>query len=85
MDLFKEYNNGLKTGKSKTVGSMDIKSFYPSIDPVRAAKVAKLMWNDSELKLENINWDALSMYVGKMAPKKEILKENLSGVVYKKD
>ena len=47
--------------RSKTIGSMDIKSFYPSINPDRAAKVARLVWNDSKLKLDDIDWDSLAL------------------------
>ena len=42
---FRNYNQSrsLSTDK-KMVASMDIDNFYPSINPVRVAEIARLMW-----------------------------------------
>ena len=63
---------------------MDIKSFYPSIDPKRAEEVAKIMWKRSSLKLENVDLDLLAKYVGKFCEADKILEENLTDFVYLK-
>ena len=63
---------------------MDIKSFYPSLDPVRAANIAKKMWLKSSLKLENVNTEMLAKYVGKFCDKSKIREENLNEVVFTK-
>ena len=52
---FEEYNSRIvknEPGPKKVVFSMDIKSFYPSLDPVRAANIARLMWLKSDLNLK---------------------------------
>ena len=41
---------------------MDIDNFYPSINPVRVAEIARLMWERSDLKV-NINHEKLAMYI----------------------
>ena len=63
---------------------MDIKSFYPSLDPTRAAEIAKLMWLNSNLKLENVNIIMLTKYVGKFCDRSKIKEENLNEVVFTK-
>ena len=62
---FKNYNINRKSGnKRKMVASMDIDSFYPSINPVRVAEIARIMWDRSDLKV-NINFEKLALYLGK--------------------
>ena len=49
--------------KEKTIGSMDIKSFYPSIKPYKVAAVCRLMWNKSGVKVENVDSEKLIRYI----------------------
>ena len=57
---FEDYNRGeIDTSKDKVVFSMDVKNFYPSIDPVKAASVARIMWEKSPLVIENVNYEFL--------------------------
>ena len=83
---FEDYNRKIQVSNShsgKTVFSMDIKSFYPSLNPKRAAQVARIMWMRSNLDLE-IDEDLLAKYVGKFCEPEKILEENLTEFVYTK-
>ena len=41
---FEDYNSGeINHSSKKVIFSMDIKNFYPSIDPIKAASVARIM------------------------------------------
>ena len=62
---------------------MDIKSFYPSLNPKRAAHIARIMWMKSNLDLE-IDSDLLAKYVGKFCEQEKILEEKLTDYVYTK-
>ena len=44
---------------------MDIKNFYPSIDPVRGSEIARLMWEQSNVDFSEVNIDQLAFYLGK--------------------
>ena len=63
---------------------MDIKSFYPSIDPTRGAKIARCMWNRSKLEVPNLNVDELIEYVSKFGQNDSIVDENLKDFLYLK-
>ena len=63
---------------------MDIKSFYPSIDPKRGAKIARCMWNRSKLEVPNLNVDELIEYVSKFGQNESIENENLKDFLYLK-
>ena len=81
---FRSYNINRKLENSKKmVASMDIDSFYPSINPVRVAEIARLMWKRSDLKV-NINHEKLAMYLGTHMSKAEIENENISEIVFRK-
>ena len=73
----------LKSEK-KVVGSMDIKSFYPSIKPEKVALVCRFMWNKSGVKVENVDHDKLSKYIGKEFSQEKIRWLGLHEVVYTK-
>ena len=77
---FRNYNKCIKVRNSrKMVASMDIDSFYPSINPVRVAEIARIMWERSDLEV-NINHEKLALYLGKHMSRSE----NISEIVYKK-
>ena len=89
MALFKNYNDrlneaGQQAGKSKTIGSMDIESFYPSIEPNRAAEICKLMFMKSEIEIQNVDLDSLAKYVGKYASIEKIEQEGIKDFIYTK-
>ena len=90
MAKFKEYNSnrseetGQQVVKSKTVGSMDIKSFYPSICPNRAAEISRSMFEKSDVEIENVNFDILAKYLGKFLTNEKIDKEDIRDLVYTK-
>ena len=44
----------------KVIGSMDIKSFYPSVKPEKVALVVRHMWNKSNIKVDNVDIDGKS-------------------------
>ena len=77
------YENALLK-ENKVILSMDIKNFYPSIQPQRAAQIARIMWERSSLKIENIDVDRLTYYLGKQLPKHTLKKENIVDIVYSK-
>ena len=52
---------------------MDIKNFYPSIDPVRGSEIARLMWEQSNVDFSEVNIDQLAFYLGKFAKKKDLI------------
>jgi hypothetical protein len=65
---------------------MDIKKWYQSMITRPSAKVIKQMIIDSSLKFEDINYDAVSQYLGEFLTMEEILEEELEEIVYiKKD
>ena len=63
---------------------MDIQNFYPSIRPAEAAKIARIMWEESTLEVENLDLDMLALYIGKHVPKEVLEDEKLLDVVYSK-
>ena len=64
--------------------SLDIQNFYPSIKPAEAAKIARIMWEESTLEIENLDVDLLALYIGKHLKKDSLEGENLLKVVYTK-
>ena len=63
---------------------MDIKNFYPSLDPVKAAAVARKMWDKSPLVIQNVDYDKLVRYLSKKMTNEEIEIEKISELLYKK-
>ena len=87
LESFISYNKSLKSKKSqgkRIFASMDIKSFCPSIDPKRGAKIARCMWNRSKLEVPNLNVDELIEYVSKFGQNESIENENLKDFLYLK-
>ena len=87
LESFVSYNKSLKSKKSqgkRIYTSMDIKSFYPSIDPTRGAKIARCMWNRSKLEVPNLNVDELIEYVLQFGLIESIEDENLKDFLYLK-
>ena len=76
---FEDFNTKMKNenpkGIKKVVMSMDVKNFYPSLDPVKAAKVARIMWLKSTIDLKNVNIEKLAKYVGKFCDFNEVKKK----------
>ena len=70
--------------KMKNENPKGIKKFYPSLDPVKAAKVARIVWLKSTIDLKNVNIERLAKYVGKFCDFNEVKKENLTEVVWTK-
>ena len=68
----------------KVLASMDIKSFYPSIDPKMAAKVCREMWEKSEVEVVNVNDDELAWYITKEVESEIIEKMKLQDLVDRK-
>ena len=83
---FEDYNKieNRQINKPKALFSMDIKSFYPSIDVHKAAAIARLMWERSPLSIQGVDYDELAKYLGSNLSPIEILNENISHLVYKK-
>ena len=83
-----DFNTKMKNenpkGIKKVIMSMDVKIFYPSLDPVKAAKVARIMLLKSTIDLKNVNIERLAKYVGKFCDFNEVKKENLTEVVWTK-
>ena len=63
---------------------MDIKSFYPSINPRKVALIARIMWNKSNVKVKNIDIKKLAKYIGKEIETEKIDRLNLQEVVFTK-
>ena len=63
---------------------MDIRSFYPSINPVRAAEIARMMWSESSLDPGEINVDELAFYIGKFTPSDILESSGMRDFVYNK-
>ena len=81
------YNKSLGSKKNKSrkiIASMDISSFYPSIDVNRGAKIAKIMWNKSNILVENLDTDELIWYISKYGKEENILEDNLEDYLYVK-
>ena len=70
---FSDYNKSIsgkkKNVRRKIIGSMDIDSFYPSLDSDQLVKVAKIMWERSTVELGNIDTSELAFYIAKYTPK----------------
>ena len=58
---FKDFNQSVSPEgiSNRVIASMDIEQFYPSIDPERAANVARIMWEKSSVEIENVDYDKL--------------------------
>ena len=63
---------------------MDVKSFYPSLDPEKAAKIARTMWEKAPIIVENVDYDELSKYLGMNLSEEVLRSEKLLDVVYRK-
>ena len=86
LNKFEVYNDkrkqlGLGT-KKLIIGSMDIDKFYPNIIAEKSAKSVREMWEESELVIEGIEYDEVSMYLGKYLTIKEIEEEGFADLVY---
>ena len=78
-------NNKLKSNSElKVVGSMDIKSFYPSIRPDKVALIARHMWNRSGCSVKNVDIEKLALYVTEEIDKEKLKWLNLDQVLFKK-
>ena len=82
--LAKDFQGKVSVVKTKVIGSMDIKSFYPSINPRKVAIIARIMWNKSNVKVKNIDIKKLCKYIGKEIEKEKIERLNLQEVVFTK-
>merc|ERR1711867_103597 len=82
---FEDYNvSEINPSSEKIIFSMDIKSFYPSLDPVKAAAVARIIWDRSPLIIQNVDYDRLLKYLSKKLNNDEIEIEKISELLYKK-
>ena len=84
---FDVYNKNLENSSTvpetqKIIGSMDIQSFYPSIDPVRAAEICRLMFIESKVEVLNVDHDELAFYVAKEVEIEKISDLEVCDVVY---
>ena len=68
----------------KVIGSMDVKSFYPSIKPEKVALIARHMWNRSNIKVRNIDIDKLTRYISKEIDRDKIKWLNLEESLWSK-
>ena len=50
-----KYNKSVKSSKRRIIASMDIKNFYPSIDPERGSDTARISWDRSDVEITDIN------------------------------
>ena len=79
---FSEYNKSISDKKKnlrcKVIASMDINSFYPSLNADQVAKVAKIMWERSTVQLGNIDTSELAFYIAKFSPKHLLKNEGLT-------
>jgi len=88
LNVFQQYNekvdltNPESKSELKVVGSMDIKSFYPSIRPDKVALIARLMWNKSDCSVKNVDKEKLAMYVTKEIPREKLRWLNLEDYLY---
>ena len=88
LNVFQQYNekvdltNPESKSELKVVGSMDIKSFYPSIRPDKVALIARLMWNKSDCSVKNVDKEKLAMYVTKEIPREKLKWLNLEDCLY---
>ena len=83
---FDKYNEKYKMNdfQNKVVLSMDIKKFYPSIVPEKAADIARIMFERSKVEVDNLNVDELALYLSMNFSRNELNKENLLEVTYTK-
>ena len=88
LNVFQQYNekvdltNPESKSELKVVGSMDIKSFYPSIRPDKVALIARLMWNKSDCSVKNVDKEKLAMYVTREIPREKLKWLNLEDCLY---
>ena len=83
---FDKYNEKYEMNdfQNKVVLSMDIKKFYPSIVPEKAADIARIMFERSKVEVDNLNVDELALYLSMNFSRNELNKENLLEVTYTK-
>ena len=63
---------------------MDVKSFYSSLNPEKIAKIARIMWQESPLVAENVDYDELAKYFGMNVSHAVLKNEKLLDLVYRK-
>ena len=63
------------------MASMDIEKFYPNILSEPSAKIIRIMWEESELKIEPIDLDKLLRYLAIHMKKEEIKEEGFEDVL----
>ena len=52
------------TLKRLIIASMDIEKYYPSILSAKSAKIIRMMWEESDLSIDGVDFDQLSRYLG---------------------
>ena len=64
---------------------MDIEKYYPNIISKPSARIIRNMWEESDLLMESIEYDEISLYLGKHLKMEDIIKEGIEDLVYKKE
>ena len=89
LSRFEAYNKDReKNGYHKVkmiLGSMDIEKWYPSMLTRPSAKEIKDMIVESGLEFVELDYDAISRYLGEQMTKEEIVDEKFEEIVYKKN
>ena len=63
---------------------MDIEKFYTNILSAESARIIRQMWEESNLLIDEIDYDKLSRYLGEVMNKDDILEEAFEEIVYTK-
>ena len=75
--------NGLDEGRRMRcrVISMDVKALYPSMGWGDIVKAVRNLIENSQMKVENVDWDAVGKYLAVMMTEAEIVAEGLRHVI----
>ena len=85
LNKFEEYNSrreDIPGLKKLIVASMDIEKWYPSNLSGKSAKIVRRMWEESDLLIDEIEYEELALYLGKILSKKEVIEEAFEDVIY---
>ena len=67
------------------IASIDVEKGYPSILLKNSAKIVRKIFEESELIIEEIEVDKLSLYLGKHISKEEVAQEEFEDILYTKE
>ena len=83
-DLNSKIREGSIDSTNMMVGSLDVESLYGSIDTKVAAKIVKIRYMMSEMKIEGVDWRWVLIYLKLTMTPHEVIDNNVQGILPRK-